>query len=142
MNLLRGWEDRIFAALLISLVEYGSSAIIPFVPRNDFYFLVCGGFNFVTLLVLTGYEKTELVVDLCKLVYLQLCVQFVGWVLYSFYCGPSFYNFAIHVVVVATYIRILLIGERDEHFKNDPDRSIFSLHVDKWGSNRNEVHQC
>ena len=107
-------NERVILFLFISMIEYLSTKILYVVPRNDFYFLVSGFINYSTLLILSKFFRSKLSIALSKLIFIQLSIQFIGWVLYYFYFQPYLYNFSINVMVVLTYIRILIIGEKED----------------------------
>lgn len=107
MTFKSDWEARIFALFLITATEFVAQLVLPFAPRNDLYFVICGTINLGGLLLLTVTESRQFMVDLTKLTFLQLCLQFLGWCLYCAYSTAHFYNWSIHIVVAATYLRIL-----------------------------------
>lgn len=140
MNPIPDIRERLLGLLLITLTEFSAVQLMPYVPRDDFYYVVCGAFNLVTLAALQSIGSASVTVDLAKLTFAQLCIQAIGWVLYSRYLSPDFYNVSIHAIVAATYARILIKG-RDDGAEDDFDRSIFHRHAIKRGGAGSEVHQ-
>ena len=124
----RDWELRAFAWTFVSFVEWFSGDIIKLFPFNDFYYASCGAINLLALLFISGMKRSALMVDLAVLAFAQLCLQAVGWLLYSCYFHPDFYNWSIRTVVLATYARILWVRDNDRNYKGDPNRElVFSL---------------
>lgn len=135
-------EGRIFALLLISAVELASVQLLPFVPRDDFYFVACGAFNLLTLSRLSVVPATSLIVDLAKLTFIQLCLQCLGWILYASEIKPYFYNASIPLIVAVTYIRILLTGEYDGNAASNTRWSFIHINACKRIISSIKVHKC
>jgi hypothetical protein len=122
-------EERIKAFALIAGVEYVSSLLLPFVPRDDWYFVACAAFNLFTIY---GLEKffavTQLALDLFVLTILQIAIQVGGWLLYAIGFRPTIYNCSIHIIVIVTLLRILWVGRNDRtNTANPPGRRISGL---------------
>jgi hypothetical protein len=106
-------RERLFAITAIYTFEYVSQFVIPLFSFNEYYFDICGIFNAAMLWMFSRIEKTDLMKDIVKLLYIQMGLQCLGFIIYKVYPASYFYDRSIHAIVVATYIRIFLVGRYD-----------------------------
>lgn len=122
------WRQRWECFFALAFIEFIAWLVLPFAPKNDFYFAICATFNILALLMILSLKKTRLVADLATLTYLQILLQFMGWLRYILYLDPDVYNMSIHSVVPITFIRILFAGDHDRTQRNSarpPGRRVF-----------------
>ncbi len=125
MKLSDDMKARLSALFFILFVEASAYFIMPYAPRDELYYAAAGSFNFLTLALLTAIKNNRLQADLMRLTFLQLIIQFMGWVLYSLYMPAHLYNWGIHAIVAATFVRIFWLGRNDGDPAMHSDRRIF-----------------
>ena len=122
------WKERLKAFLLIGGIEVASSFLLPFAPRNDLYYAFCAAFNALTMIALIGYfEFTVFSFDLFKLTVVQVFFQLMGWVIYQTRLPVEIYNYSIHIIVLLTFLRILLVGANDGYYTSPANRCLSAL---------------
>lgn len=70
---------RLQAAVIIFFVELLSICVLIFTPANHFYYMVCGGFNFVIICMLYQLPECELSLSLRRANMVVLAIQFYGF---------------------------------------------------------------
>ena len=118
MIFLGNWRERWDAFFILASIEYISWLVLPIAPRNDFYYAACGTFNIIALSAFLDFKKTPLSVDLVILTYMQIFLQFAGFVRYTLYFSEEVYNRSIHSIVVISFLRILMAGDHDRNRRN------------------------
>lgn len=103
---------------LLLIVEYVSYVALTVTEPNDWYYAVCGLFNIVYLIILTGFRKSPLMQDLITINYGQLIIQCAGWVLWSFGFDSYAYQGMINFLLIAQVSRILIKTNNDRTFNN------------------------
>jgi len=111
-------EDRFVAVFVLVLIEITSLLTLEVFPKDHYYFIICGAFNYLLVLWFSTFHLTALGFDLLKINYVALIVQFSGWILYEFYFDNTSYNSMIHTLSIIQIIRLLRI-DNNELSKNN-----------------------
>ena len=62
------------------LIEASSAYVLNYSPQNDVYYIICGAFNFMNIVLLMFVGKNLLSVDMQFLCFLSLIGQFFGFI--------------------------------------------------------------
>lgn len=137
MRLTGNWTERFYALILIGSIEFISSYLLPYSPRNELYYMFCGAFNAITLSILvTRFRYTLLARDLFQLTVIQSGIQLLGISLYFLakifpitreLLPVSIYNDAIYIIVVVTFLRIIIVRDGDESAARKYRRGLFGI---------------
>lgn len=100
------------AAILI-FFEIASYLALSIAPQNDVYYIVAGAFSFAILPVIAKVGSDQLVIDILGLALFVLVFQFIGLLIYHFRFEVKVYNWAIHILLTAQFIRLLLVRKTD-----------------------------
>jgi hypothetical protein len=141
MKLSDDMKARLSALFFISAVEVAAYFCMPLAPRNEFYYAIAGGFNFLTLMLITTIKNTRLKIDLMRLTCAQLTIQFVGWAMYSLYMPAHFYNWGIYAMVGITYLRIFWVGRNDGDIAVHLDRRLLYRAIVRRFNHSHGVHK-
>jgi len=141
MKLTGNWLERFYALLLIGGVELGASFLMPFAPRSALYYPIAGAINAVTMVYITGiFNFTPLAFDLFKLELIQALCQLMGLLgalIFRSNFHVEIYNGGIALIVALTFLRILIVGPRDENPRSRGIRRVPALGGRLW----NQFHQ-
>lgn len=107
--------DTIAVALSLIFIEISASICLHYVPRDDSYYLVCGVFNLLHILILCFFSKSLLVVDMQQLAFVSFLIQWFGFISYHCVINISLYNSAIWVVVFLQILRLFIKRKGDSH---------------------------
>lgn len=77
------------------------------------YFYIAAAFSFAILPVIAAVGKDQLVIDLLSLALIMLVFQFVGLIVYHFDLPAEFYQWPVHGLVYAQFLRLLIIRGKD-----------------------------
>lgn len=103
------WEQRIAAFFFLAVIEYAAGLVMPFAPRNGFYYVAALLVNAGTYSVFRYvFIPSDMMEDLKKLMLLQSLIQILGLALWVTYVPPTYYNTLLHAVVLVTYFRAIL----------------------------------
>lgn len=100
------------AAILI-LFEVASSYALEIAPRNEVYYIVAGAFSFLILPTMAQVGSNQLVIDLLILALIMLIWQFIGLITYHSRLPVEFYNWPIHGLVYAQFLRLFIVRKKD-----------------------------
>ena len=148
-------RERFFAFMIVAGFEILSSQVVS-KQWGLLYAPACLAFCLLELSVIMSFKPTSLFVDLAKLAGWQATMQVFGgitkcakelfkiyhWQGIEFFSVPYFvYNWGIHALVIATIIRLLMVGKYDGHSKNNSHHRIFDLGAVMGNQQDTRVHQ-
>jgi hypothetical protein len=119
-----------FKLLVILIVfEVASSFILSRLPSGDYlqftilsekfsispviYFYIAGAFSFAIIPLIAEVGKDQLAIDILGLALIMLVFQFVGLIIYHFDLHADLYQWPIHGLVLAQFLRLLIVREKD-----------------------------
>ena len=105
--------SRLKLAAILILFEIVSYFVLSISPRNDVYYIIAGAFSFLIIPVIAKVGCDQLVIDLLKLALFVLIFQFIGLLIYNFEFDVRVYNWAIHILLTAQFLRLLLVRAND-----------------------------
>jgi len=120
-------HSRLICSLFMLFIEASSAYVLDYSPQNDVYYIVCGAFNFLNIVLLMFAGKNLLSVDMQFLCFLSLIGQFFGFISYHVDIPKEPYNFAIWVLVLCQILRLIIKrkGDSDGYILDDSRMSIF-----------------
>jgi len=104
---------RLKLAAILVIFEIASYLTLSIAPENDVYYIVAGAFSFLIIPVIAKVGSDQLVIDLLKLALFVLVFQFIGLLIYHFRLEVQVYNWAIHILLAAQFLRLLLVRKND-----------------------------
>lgn len=105
--------NRLKIAVFLCVMELFSLIVLDHVPYDDTYYLVCGAFNFIIILVLPFICKRVLVIDFQLINLLTLIVQGFGFLFYWCELPTSIYNYSIYALNAIQILRLLVVRKDD-----------------------------
>lgn len=105
--------NRLKLAAILIVFEIASYFALSIAPRNDVYYIVAGAFSFLIIPVIAKVGSDQLVIDLLKLALFVLVFQLIGLLIYHFEFNIKVYNWAIHILLAAQFLRLLLVRKND-----------------------------
>lgn len=116
------------AAILMSF-EVASYIVLSCLPNGEYlrfailgsnfavspaiYFFIAGAFSFAILPVIASVGSDQLVIDLLKLALIMLVFQFVGLIAYYFDLPANIYQWPVHGLVYAQFLRLFILRDGD-----------------------------
>jgi hypothetical protein len=98
---------------ILALFEVASSYALELAPINEVYYLVAGAFSFLILPTIAQVGSDQLVIDLLALALIMLVFQFIGLITYHCRLPVEIYNWPIHGLVWAQFVRLLIVRDKD-----------------------------
>jgi hypothetical protein len=105
--------DRLKLAAILIAFEIASYYILLLVPQNEMYYLVAGLLSFFIIPTIAKVGSDQLVIDLLSLALIMLVFQFIGLITYHLRLPVEFYNWPIHGLVIAQFLRLLIVRKND-----------------------------
>lgn len=114
---------------ILAAFEVASSFILSRLPSGDYlhftilgekftispiiYFYISAAFSFAVLPFIAAVGSSKLVIDILALALIMLVFQFVGLIVYQFDLHAAFYQWPVYVLVIAQFLRLLIVREKD-----------------------------
>lgn len=105
--------NRLKLAAILIIFEVASSYVLGVAPRNELYYLIAGAFSFLILPTIARVGSDQLVIDLLALALIMLVFQFIGLITYHLRLPVEIYNWPIHVLVYAEFLRLFIVRDKD-----------------------------
>jgi len=121
--------SRIKLAAILVFFEVASSFVLSRLPNGEYlhftivgsnfavspviYFFVAGAFSFAILPVIASVGSDQLVIDLLALALIMLVFQFIGLLAYHFDLPANIYQWPVHGLVYAQFLRLFLVRDND-----------------------------
>ncbi len=121
--------NRIKLLAILVLFEVASSFILTRLPSGEYlhltilganlvispiiYFHIAAAFSFAIIPVIASIGSDQLVIDLLSLALIMLVFQFVGMIVYHFELPSAFYEWPVHGLVTAQFLRLLIVRGKD-----------------------------
>jgi hypothetical protein len=99
-------------AILI-LFEIVSAYALEIAPQDELYYLIAGAFSFLIIPTIARVGSDQLVIDLLIMALIMLVFQFIGLITYHLRLPVEVYNWPIHGLVWAQFMRLLIVREND-----------------------------
>tara|TARA_R110000850_G_scaffold269167_2_gene401025 strand:- start:17616 stop:18098 length:483 start_codon:yes stop_codon:yes gene_type:complete len=78
------------------------------------YYATAAIFDIAAIALIVNLEpKTKLIVDTCSILFLMICINAYGWIIYELYMSPITYNIGMGLVYIILAFRILIMTGRD-----------------------------
>jgi len=105
--------NRFKLAAILTLFEVASFYALEIAPSNEVYYIVAGAFSFLILPTIANVGSDQLVIDLLTLALIMLVFQFIGLITYHCRLPVEYYNWPIHGLVYAQFLRLFIVREKD-----------------------------
>lgn len=105
--------NRLKLAAILIIFEVASSYVLGVAPRNELYYLIAGAFSFLILPTIARVGSDQLVIDLLALALIMLVFQFIGLITYHLRLPVEIYNWPIHSLVYAEFLRLFIVRDKD-----------------------------
>lgn len=121
-------STRLKLAMILILIEVASHFILESLPRENLelsflgigmlippsvYYLVAGGFSFLSVKLIANSGNDQLVIDMSLLALFMLACQLLGLACYHRRLPVEIYNYTIMVILVLQILRLLLKRKSD-----------------------------
>ena len=99
-------SNRIAAAISLIFIEITAAICLNYVHRDDSYYIVCGAFNCLHIVILWLIGESLIIKDIMMLSILSFIIQIFGFISYHCRIPITLYNLAIYVTV---FLQILCL---------------------------------
>jgi len=110
---------RIACGIFLFFVENAFSFVFDKNPQYPMYYLLAAVFDSIIVFSLPVLGNSKLIRDIQWINAVSIMVQFLGFTLYMSYKTPDIYNFAIEVLTISEWVRLLWISKNDKRHPGD-----------------------
>jgi len=112
---MNDWTSRITTALAFGLMQWAHSSII--VSNDPEGLLIYHGsaalFDLAALYLVSELLSGQLARDLNVLTLASICLNSMGWAAYMLYLDPDWYDSAMTLLIIVSYLRLFLTWSGD-----------------------------